>query len=100
MQVGKGENAYWLDLEEVAQAPSPRVAKDAVSAYSSARMSAKPDDEGLATAISPLSVAAPSRQTRIFLVHVVTGPETGKTFAIDVGRGGRVLLGQSPACAV
>jgi DNA-binding NtrC family response regulator len=62
-------------------------------------MSAKPDDEGLATAISPLSVAAPARQTRAFVAHVVTGPDAGKLFAVDVSRG-RVLLGQSPACTV
>src|SRR5262249_11904388 len=38
--------------------------------------------------------------TRTFVVHVVSGPDAGKAFSVDVSRGGRVLLGQSPACAV
>jgi DNA-binding NtrC family response regulator len=63
-------------------------------------MSVRPSEEGLATAISPANVAAPPRATRAFVVHVVSGPDAGKSFPVDVDRGGRVLLGQSPACAV
>ncbi len=63
-------------------------------------MSVRPSEEGLATAISPASAVATARVTRAFSVHVVSGPDAGKTFAVDLSHGGRVLLGQSPACAV
>jgi DNA-binding NtrC family response regulator len=63
-------------------------------------MTVRPNDEGLATAISPANVGAPMRPTRTFVVHVVSGPDAGKSFPVDVSRGGRLLLGQSPACAV
>jgi DNA-binding NtrC family response regulator len=63
-------------------------------------MSIRPNDEGLATAISPANVSAPLRPTRTFVVHVVSGPDAGKSFPVDVSRGGRSLLGQSPACTV
>jgi DNA-binding NtrC family response regulator len=59
-----------------------------------------PYDEGLATAISPASPVAPAPQPKAFRVHVVAGPDAGKVFRIDAASGGRVLLGQGPACAL
>jgi DNA-binding NtrC family response regulator len=63
-------------------------------------MSTRPSDEGLATAISPANAVAAPTTTRSFVVHVVSGEDAGKSFPVDVSHGGRVLLGQSPACAV
>jgi DNA-binding NtrC family response regulator len=42
----------------------------------------------------------PARAVRTFVARVVTGPDTGKSFAVDAAGGGRVLVGQSPACGV
>jgi DNA-binding NtrC family response regulator len=62
-------------------------------------MIGKPYDEGVATSVT--TMAAPSsRPPRTFLLSAVTGPDAGKSFEIDVSRGGRVLLGQSPVCTV
>ncbi len=63
-------------------------------------MSVRPSEDGLATAISPANVTADPRATRAFVVHVVSGTDAGKSFPVDVQHGGRVLLGQSPACTV
>jgi hypothetical protein len=63
-------------------------------------MTTRPSEEGLATAINPANVAAPPRPVRSFVAHVVSGPDAGKSFPVDAGHGGRVLLGQSPACAI
>jgi DNA-binding NtrC family response regulator len=63
-------------------------------------MGVESDDEGLTTAISRAGSAPPPRPMQTFVVHVVTGPDEGKTFKLDLSRGGRVLLGQSPACTL
>ena len=58
-----------------------------------------PDDA--ATALSPIHGATPPRSHRAFSLVVVTGPDAGKTFRVDPAiDGGRVLVGQSPACSV
>ncbi len=63
-------------------------------------MIGKPFDEGVATSVTTTAAAAP-RPPRTFVLTAVNGPDAGKTFEIDVSRGGgRVLLGQSPACTV
>jgi DNA-binding NtrC family response regulator len=62
-------------------------------------MIGKPYDEGVATSVSAVSAAAP-RPIRIFMLTAISGPDAGKSFEIDVSRGGRILLGQSPACTV
>lgn len=61
-------------------------------------MIGKPYDEGVSTSVSPASVAVP-RPIRIFMLTATSGPDAGKS-SIDVSRGGRILLGQSPACTV
>jgi DNA-binding NtrC family response regulator len=57
----------------------------------------KPYDESVETAVSVTSV---SLRPRVFVLAAVGGPDAGKSFTIDVGRTGRVLLGKSPACTV
>ena len=58
-----------------------------------------PDDS--ATALSPVSGATPARSHRAFSLVVVTGLDAGKTFRVDPAvDGGKVLVGQSPACSV
>jgi DNA-binding NtrC family response regulator len=37
---------------------------------------------------------------RSFVLRVVSGPDAGKVFAVEASSSGRVLVGQSPACAV
>jgi DNA-binding NtrC family response regulator len=60
-------------------------------------MIGKPYDEGVATSVT--SGPPIARPMRTFVLTALGGPDGGKTFEIDV-RGGRVLLGQSPACTV
>ncbi len=62
-------------------------------------MIGKPYDEGVATSVTSASMAA-ARPPRTFVLTAVSGPDSGTSFEIDVSRGGRVLIGQSPACAV
>jgi DNA-binding NtrC family response regulator len=59
----------------------------------------KPYEEGVATAVT-MNGPVPPRAPRAFALTAVSGPDAGKSFVIDVTTGGRVLLGQSPACAV
>src|SRR5437868_2306999 len=44
--------------------------------------------------------AVTSHSVRPFDIKVSTGPDAGKTFTVDSHREGRILVGQSPACAV
>jgi DNA-binding NtrC family response regulator len=60
-------------------------------------MLGKPYDERVATAVTTTRTP---RATRTFVLSAVSGPDAGKTFEIDVSRGGRVFLGQSMACTV
>jgi DNA-binding NtrC family response regulator len=63
-------------------------------------MVGSPDDGGQDTAIRPVDGSRPPAAARTFVLRVVAGPDAGKTFVIDGGTDGRVLVGQSPACAV
>src|SRR5882672_2542683 len=74
--------------------------KSRSSRYDAGRMTGNPKDEGQATAVHPLHAPIARGPTRTYVVRVVTGAGAGKTFIIDSSRDGRVLLGQSPACAV
>jgi two-component system response regulator HydG len=58
----------------------------------------RPDDPH-ATAISPVDVLPAQLPVVTFVVSVLKGADAGKTFPIDPAHG-RVLIGQSPACAV
>jgi DNA-binding NtrC family response regulator len=60
-------------------------------------MIGRPYDEHVDTTVS---AAAPSPRAHAFVLSAVSGPDAGKTFAVDVSRDGRVLLGQSPICTV
>jgi DNA-binding NtrC family response regulator len=62
-------------------------------------MIGKPYDEHVDTTVNA-GVAPSPRAPRTFVLSAVSGPDVGKTFAIDASRVGRVLLGQSPICAV
>jgi DNA-binding NtrC family response regulator len=63
-------------------------------------MPSPPDDAGQATAVRAVDATAPAAPVRAFVLRAVSGPDAGKTFAVDTAEGGRVLVGQSPACAV
>src|SRR5262245_51684646 len=63
-------------------------------------MAGKPDRDGEATDISPVSAAVAPRSIHTFVVRVVAGPDDGKAFTVDPSQAGRILLGSSPACAV
>ncbi len=65
-------------------------------------MPSNPIDDGQATVISPVDVSAMAdRPLRSFVLRVVAGPDNGKTLRPSTRRrGGRVLLGQSPACTL
>jgi two-component system, NtrC family, response regulator HydG len=59
-----------------------------------------PQDDGQATTISNAVSPSGPRSLHSFVLRIVAGPDTGKSFDVDPTRGGRVLLGQSPACTV
>jgi DNA-binding NtrC family response regulator len=61
-------------------------------------MSRADENANVATEVQPGMAAAP-RTVHSFVLHAVSGPDAGKVFTVDV-RGGRVHVGQSPACAV
>jgi DNA-binding NtrC family response regulator len=62
-------------------------------------MTVESDDDERKTAASR-SIAPPPRPTQTFIAHAITGPDEGKTFTLDLSRGGRVFLGHGPACSV
>src|SRR5690349_4774067 len=57
-------------------------------------------DDPQVTALNQVAGVAAQRAVRSFEVRVTAGPDAGKTFTIDSNREGRILVGQSPACAV
>jgi two-component system response regulator HydG len=57
----------------------------------------KPYDEAVETVVN---ITSASVSPRVFVLAAVSGPDAGKSFAIDVARTGRVFLGKSPACTV
>jgi pSer/pThr/pTyr-binding forkhead associated (FHA) protein len=57
-------------------------------------------DDPLVTELNALAGVATDRTVRPFDIRVIGGPDAGKTFSIDSNREGRILVGQSPACAV
>ena len=65
--------------------------------YTAGEMVWKHYDEGVETVVTMSGASAPPC---VFVLTAVSGPDAGKSFAIDVGRSGRVFLGQSPACTV
>jgi DNA-binding NtrC family response regulator len=58
-----------------------------------------PEDPPQVTQLNAVN-AVTSHSVRPFDIKVSTGPDAGKTFTIDSHREGRILVGQSPACAV
>ena len=59
-----------------------------------------PHDDGQATTISAaVPTSGSGSLLHTFVLRVVNGPDTGKAFQVDP-TGGRILLGQSPACLV
>jgi DNA-binding NtrC family response regulator len=57
-------------------------------------------DDLQVTALNEIASVTAGRPVRSFAVRVTTGPDTGKSFTIDANQAGRILVGQSPACAV
>lgn len=60
---------------------------------------AKGHTDSTATVVRP-QVAAPAGATEGFLLLVIEGPDTGKSYVIDGSLPSRVLVGQSPVCEV
>jgi len=63
-------------------------------------MASQPKDDAQVTELSEVPRVAYERIARSLALHVVAGPDAGKLFTIDSLGDGRVLIGQSPACAV
>jgi DNA-binding NtrC family response regulator len=63
-------------------------------------MTEQQNEDGLATALHASAHAAPTPSLRTFELLTLSGPDAGKSFALDVSHTGRILLGQSPACLV
>ncbi len=57
-------------------------------------------DDFTRTAISAATHAAEALPLRTFNVQVIAGPDRGKTLDVDPRQPGRILVGQSPACAL
>ncbi len=60
----------------------------------------EPKDAGQATAVSAAAAVHPAGSLRSFVLRVMSGPDSGKSFPVDAHSGERVLVGQSAACAV